>query len=251
MSEPLLRPTDLECGSATDVGHHRDGNEDAVLVRPPVVVVADGMGGHAQGEVASRLVVEAFEELLDGLDDRELEPDDVLDALRAANERMVAASEEQGSSRPMGTTACGIAVVRAEGERRWAVFNIGDSRVYRYADGELQQVSVDHSEVAELVQSGVLSPEDAEDYPRRNVVTRSLGHEPMLEVDLWLAPIAPGERYLMCTDGLTGEVDDDGLARLLGADEGAQATADRLLAAALDAGGHDNVTVAVVDVPED
>ncbi len=140
----------------------------------------------------------------------------MLAALRAANDRMVEASEDAGSPRPDGDDGCGLVVVEVEGETRWAVFNIGDSRVYRYADGELQQVSADHSEVAELVQAGVLDPSDASHHPRRNVITRSLGHEPMLAVDLWVAPIAPGERYVLCTDGLTLELSDDELSRCAG-----------------------------------
>jgi protein phosphatase len=251
MPDPSALIGRLAAGSASDVGRRRDRNEDAVLVHAPVFAVADGMGGHAHGDLASRFVVEELEQLAARTASEALGADDVLAALREANARMVEASRRAGDQRPMGTTACGLAVVEVDGEHRWAVFNIGDSRVYRYADGELQQVSADHSEVAELVQAGVLDAAHAEAYPRRNVITRSLGHDPMLEVDLWVSPVAPGERYLLCTDGLTIELPDDRLAALLGAGEDPQATADRLVAAALEAGGRDNVTVAVVDVPRD
>ncbi len=251
MPDPLVRGGRLRAASATDVGRRRDRNEDAVLVRHPVFAVADGMGGHAHGDVASRFVVEQLDQLAERGATEPLSTDDVMAALREANRQMVQASAAAEDRRPMGTTACGLAVVEVDGETRWAVFNIGDSRVYRYADGELQQVSVDHSEVAELVQAGVLDPAHAEAYPRRNVVTRSLGHEPMLEVDLWVSPLAPGERYLLCSDGLTVELSDEQVAALLGAGEDPQTTADRLVAAALEAGGRDNVTVAVVDVLAD
>lgn len=241
----------LLAGAASDVGTERERNEDAVIVRSPVFAVADGMGGHADGDVASRLVVEELEKLASGAEAAALTSHDLLDALRTANSRMVTASLDAGSRRPMGTTACGLALVEHEGEARWAVFNIGDSRVYRYADGQLAQVSADHSEVAELVRAGVLDAAEAERYPRRNVITRSLGHEPMLDVDLWLAPVAPGERYLLCTDGLTLELADEELRSALAAGESAQRTAERLVRAAVEAGGHDNVSVAVVDVVAD
>ena len=240
----------LRAGAASDVGRLRERNEDAVIVQPPVFAVADGMGGHADGDVASRLVVEEMQALAESAADATTAAD-VLSALRLANDRMVHASQQDGTGRPMGTTACGLAVVDVDGELRWAVFNIGDSRVYRYADGELQQVSADHSEVAEMVRAGFLEPAQAERHPRRNVITRSLGHEPMLDVDLWLSPIAPGERYLLCTDGLTLELTDDQLLAALAAGDSARATADRLVRAAVGAGGRDNVTVAVVDVLPD
>jgi PPM family protein phosphatase len=251
MPDPSALAGRLVAGSASDVGRRRDRNEDAVLVSGPVFAVADGMGGHADGDVASRMVVEELGALAERAGAGSITADDVLSALRVANDRMVEASGHGSGRRPMGTTACGLAVVDVDGESRWAVFNIGDSRVYRYADGDLQQVSVDHSEVAELVQAGVLDPAHVQDYPRRNVVTRSLGHAPMLEVDLWVAPVTPGERYLLCSDGLTVEVPDDRLREVLGAAESPQDTAERLVAAAVEAGGRDNVTVAVVDVPLD
>lgn len=247
MSQPALLRGQIVAGSATDVGRQRERNEDAMLARRPVFAVADGMGGHAQGDVASRMVVEELDHLVQD-DESVTTSDRLLGALRAANERMVAASSAAAGGRPMGTTACGVALVELEGEPRWLGFNIGDSRVYRFADGELQQVSVDHSEVAELVQAGVLDAALAHTYPRRNVVTRSLGHDPMLQVDAWVAPVAPGERYLLCSDGLTGELSDDDVRDVLASGEPAQETAERLVRAAVDAGGRDNVTVVVVDV---
>jgi serine/threonine protein phosphatase PrpC len=236
-------PLEVTVGSATDVGRRRRRNEDCVLAEGSVFVVADGMGGHAAGDVASRLVVDAFREL--ALRD-DLRAADVLAALRTANADMLQSSAKHPEQSGMGTTASGIVVVQAGGQPHWAVFNVGDSRVYRYLDGELHQVSVDHSEVQELLDAGLLRPDEAMGYPRRNVVTRSLGHDPMPQVDLWVVPQHPGERFVVCSDGLTDEVGDDVIAEVVRAEDGPQRTAERLVEAALDAGGRDNVTAIVV-----
>ncbi|GAB3592576.1 protein phosphatase 2C domain-containing protein [Angustibacter peucedani] len=236
-------PLEMAVGAATDVGHRRRRNEDCVLAEGSVYVVADGMGGHAAGDVASRLVVEAFRELAPRED---LRAADVLAALRTANADMLSSSARHPEQSGMGTTASGLVVVQAGGSPHWAVFNVGDSRVYRYVDGDLHQVSVDHSEVQELVDAGMLSPAEARAYPRRNVVTRSLGHDPMPQVDLWVVPQQPGERFVVCSDGLTDEVEDDVIAAVLADDDEPQRTAERLVEAALEAGGRDNVTAIVV-----
>jgi protein phosphatase len=147
----------------------------------------------------------------------------------------------------MGTTVSGIAVVTEDGAPRWAVFNVGDSRVYRFADGELVQVTVDHSEVQELVDAGLLDPDEAARHPLRNLLTRALGSRELSEVDVWVLEPQPGERFLACTDGLTGELDDDAIAGILAAEDDPQAAAEALVAAAVSAGGRDNVTAVVVD----
>ena len=147
-----------------------------------------------------------------------------------------------------GFVAAGVvAVVAVAGTDHWAVFNMGDSRVYRLFEGELAQVTVDHSEVQELVSSGRLTAEEARTYRRRNVVTRSLGIDPPDAVDTWVFPPVPGERFLMCSDGLTGEVGDARIQEILGSVDDPQMAADLLVQAAIDAGGSDNVTVVVVD----
>ena len=230
-------------GAATDIGAVRDHNEDALYAQPPVFVVADGMGGHAAGEVAARLAIEQFADLADA---DAVDPDGVRAAVAAANAAILAWSDEHPETAGMGTTVTGVCLGRNDGRPAWIAFNVGDSRVYRIADGALAQVSTDHSEVQELLDGGALSPEQAKSYVRRNVVTRSLGSDPAPEPDVWVLPIVPGERFLVCSDGLSGELDDDQIADLLGASDPQQA-AEQLLTAAVEAGGHDNVSIIVVD----
>jgi PPM family protein phosphatase len=165
----------------------------------------------------------------------------------AGNHDILAAIEVDERQAGMGTTLTGLAIIDRSGDPRWLVFNVGDSRVYRFADDELTQLTVDHSEVEELVAAGRLSAAQAKEYPRRNVVTRSLGLVPAPAADVWvLAPAAP-ERFLVCSDGLTLELSDDSIAAVLRAESDPQRAADRLVAVTLDAGGRDNVTVLVID----
>lgn len=237
---------ELRWGAATDVGRVRGHNEDSMLVEPTVFAVADGMGGHAAGEVASGLAVDTLREVAERQE--LLTSDDVVAALAEANERILRSVAAHPQQAGMGTTVTGLAVVTHEGSRRWAVFNVGDSRVYRYADGELSQVTVDHSEVHELVDAGFISPEAAARHPLRNLLTRALGSEDFSQVDLWELPLQSGDCWLVCSDGLTGELDDAEVARFLGSSDDPQRTAEALVAAAVDAGGHDNVTAIVVCV---
>ncbi len=231
---------------ATDVGRVRAHNEDAGLITSDLVAVADGMGGHAAGEVASGLAVEALRELGESAEAGELRPKDVLDAVQAANRAILQSVARNPEQTGMATTLAGLARVTVGGSPHWAVFNIGDSRVYRVVDGRLTQVSKDHSEVAELVSLGLLTPQEALVHPARNIVTRCLGRDRLEPVDSWVFPPHPGERFLLCTDGLTNELRDGTIARILVDGDDPQAIADRLVAAAVDAGGRDNVTVVVV-----
>jgi protein phosphatase len=241
-------PIAVRAAAATDVGRVRAHNEDSHLVTGSVFAVADGMGGHAAGEVASRLAVEA---LADVAERPSLSVSDVVDALAEANERMLRSVTEHQQRRGMGTTVSGLALVREEGAARWAVFNLGDSRVYRYAAGRLTQLTVDHSEVWELVEAGLITRAEAARHPLRNVVTRSLGLPVMAPVDVWTRKPEAGERFLVCSDGLTGELGDEELARLLAEHDDPQDAADALVRAAVEAGGRDNVTVIVVVVDSD
>jgi PPM family protein phosphatase len=227
-------------GVATSVGRVRRVNEDSYLAVPPIYAVADGMGGHGSGDIASRLAVETLGRCVML---RPLFTEAVLHALAEANQVII---EHDGPNR-MGTTITGLAGLETLGGDRLMVFNVGDSRVYRLADGQLEQLTVDHSEVQELVLAGVLTREQARTHPRRNVVTRALGGGPDLAADHWLVPAAVGDRFLICSDGLTGELSDEELAALLAAASPQQA-AEALVAAANDAGGHDNITALVVDV---
>jgi len=235
-------------GVATDRGTRRQVNEDSFLARLPVFVVADGMGGHESGEVASAYTIEALRGLLD-------EPTLTPDVVRAHLRRAVARirSIPTGSGPPPGTTLTGALVVRGPDGPSWLVVNVGDSRTYRLSGGELTQVSTDHSEVAEMVARGLLTVEEAARHPHRHVVTRVLGggggggDEP--EPDFFPLPFGAGDRVLVCSDGLTDEVDDVRIAEILRTRPDPQDAADRLVAAALVAGGRDNVTVIVVDAP--
>jgi serine/threonine protein phosphatase PrpC len=233
-------------GAATNPGRVRELNEDSALASGGIAVVADGMGGHAAGEVASQLAVGRLEKLVARSTD--LTTDDLLSAIGDANQEILDAAIADAQQSGMGTTIAGIAVVTVGGSDHWMVFNVGDSRVYRLSGGALFQVSVDHSEVEELLVAGRLTREEARVYPRRNVVTRSLGTDPAPQADMWVFPPTPGERFLVCSDGLPLEVDDETIEQVLCAQSDAQAAADVLVGIAVDAGGRDNVTVVVVDV---
>jgi protein phosphatase len=193
--------------------------------------------------VASRLAVEALRPL--GFS-AELRPRDVVAGVLEANRAILGSAARNPQQTGMATTLAGLARVTVGGSPHWAVVNIGDSRVYRVVDGRMTQVSQDHSEVAELVTLGLLTPEEALVHPARNIVTRCLGRDPLEPVDSWVFPPHAGERFLLCTDGLTNELRDESIARLLVDGDDPQAIADRLVDAAVDAGGRDNVTVVVV-----
>ena len=231
--------------SATDVGRVRAHNEDAAFVGETLFVVADGMGGHRAGEVASRIAVDVLGALGDT---SALGPHDVVAQVEEANRSILTSAARHPQQTGMATTLAGLAVVTVGGSQHWAVVNIGDSRVYRLADGQLAQVSADHSEVADLVRAGYLTDDEARRHPARNIVTRCLGRDPLEPVDSWVFPQHPGERFLLCTDGLTNEVADAELAAVLASADDPQGAADALVARAVEHGGHDNITVVVVFV---
>lgn len=224
-------------GSATDVGRVREVNEDSLVAGFPVFVVADGMGGYEAGDQASRLTVEQF---ADGVDRADLD--------RRWIEHRLAAAVDAVRPTGGGTTVTGLVATAADGVPHWLVFNVGDSRVYRRTDGVLSQVSVDHSLVQEMVDSGLIGPEEARYHPERNIVTRAIGADDDPVADYWTVPALVGDRFLICSDGLTGEVDPTALAALADRNDPPQDVADRMVAAAVAAGGRDNITVVVVDV---
>jgi serine/threonine protein phosphatase PrpC len=232
----------VRSGAATDVGRVRDHNEDSYLDVPGVWVVADGLGGHAAGEVASRLAVDVVRGLADTAP---AGPEEVVACVREANARIVAAQEEHPEQSGMGTTLTGVVLTT---DSRLVVVNVGDSRVYRVADGAAEQLTRDHSEVQELVEAGLLDPADIPNHPLRHVITRSLGIASDVDPDTWVRPLVAGERFVVCSDGLTGELDDATVARLVSAADEPQAAADALVRAAVEAGGRDNVTVVVLAV---
>ncbi|MFF5230422.1 PP2C family protein-serine/threonine phosphatase [Dactylosporangium sp. NPDC000521] len=218
-------------GAASDTGRVRSRNEDSALAGPGVYAVADGMGGHAAGDVASGLAVAALGRLADRPDRG---PQDVRAEIARANSDILASAGADPARTGMGTTVAGVSLVRVAGTEHWAVFNVGDSRVYRFVDDALTQITVDHSL--------------ADDAPRRqHVVTRALGTDPGPAADLWVFPPTPGERFLICSDGLSRELADTEIAAVLRSEPGAQDAADSLVRRAVTAGGRDNVTAVVVD----
>ena len=235
----------LNWGTASDTGLVRQRNEDSLLAALPVFAVADGMGGHAAGDVASALTIGLLRELTTHAP---LSADELKNAIEAANNAGISKSSSSEAMRGMGTTLVGIALVGGEGDERWMAFNVGDSRLYRLADGSLTQVSRDHSEVQELLDEGAISESEARRSPVRNVVTRAIGTSETLDVDYWMLDPEPGERFMICSDGLTSELTKDQMiVTLLESPDPAMA-ANRLVEQALAAGGHDNVSVIVVDV---
>jgi protein phosphatase len=234
-------------GAATDVGRIRSLNEDNLLVAESLFAVADGMGGHRGGEVASA-------EALESLRTTVLEPDAA--ALRSAVETANRAVFEHSLVDPelsgMGTTLCAVALVRDdEGAASIAVANVGDSRVYLLSGDDFRQITEDHSLVETMVRGGQLSPDEAAVHPGRNVLTRALGIEPEIEVDLFAEPVRTGDRFLLCSDGLFNELQDDEIAGVLRRIDAPDEVAHELVRLATEAGGRDNVTAVIVDVLDD
>ncbi len=227
-------------GAATDRGHIRAVNEDSLLASPPIFLVADGMGGHRAGDRASAIVVDEF--TFHGRDSW-VTPEWIVDSFQRADIKIKAGGGG-------GTTVAGAAVVEQNSTPYWLVFNIGDSRVYRKSDGSLSQLSVDHSVVQELVESGRVAPEATRSHPDRHVITRAVGIAERLRPDYWLFPVDEGDRLLICSDGLTADLDADQVAMIVLSIHEPQLTADELVSRALAAGGADNITAVVVDVLE-
>ena len=232
-------------GSASDTGRVRSMNEDAFVVTDQVFAVADGMGGHLAGEVASSMAADSLRRL-----SGDVTADDAVNAVIAANLDILSLSRSDAAHRGMGTTLTGIAIVQRDGEARLAVINVGDSRTYRLRAGRLEQVSIDHSYVQELVNSGHITAAEARVHPQRNIVTRALGIEAGIGIDVWTLPIVRGDRFLSCSDGLVDEVTDEVILDALCDFSDPQAAAEELIRLANAAGGRDNTTVIVLDVQE-
>lgn len=227
----------------TDVGNRRETNQDSFLTVPPVFAVADGMGGHSAGEVASAAVVRRLNELAG---DVKVTEDDVLELLTQAVDdiEIDAGDTELGA----GTTVTGVIIGEEADAPVWKVFNIGDSRVYQHFKGALSQITVDHSVVQHLLDTGAITEEEAEIHPHANVITRAVGlGETPLPDHVSLALI-PGQRILICSDGLTKELTDIGIQYFLSTKKTAEEAARTLVEQALNNAGRDNVTVIVIDV---
>lgn len=235
-------PITVASGAATDPGLRRRVNEDAFIAVAPTFLVADGMGGHQAGEIASATVIEEFAALSGA---PSLTIDDVHAAIMRGRARVEALPPGAGAG--AGTTLAGVVVADIDGEGYWLTVNLGDSRTYRLSDGELEQISVDHSVVQELVDAGQLAPEAADRDSRRNVITRAIGGGSDAEPDYWLIPAEEGDRILVCSDGLSGELRRDTIAAILLAEADPQVAATRLVHEAMVRGGRDNITAVVVD----
>jgi serine/threonine protein phosphatase PrpC len=221
---------------STDVGRKRRHNEDSYVVAPPLFAVADGMGGANAGEVASGIAVETLKSG-DGAD--------FVTLIQEANRRVFKRSSDDASASGMGTTM--IAAVVGEETVRFA--NVGDSRAYVYRDGELNQITQDHSLVGELVRSGKLAPEDAQSHPQRSVITRALGTDPDVDVDTYEVDTRSGDLFLLCSDGLYSMVGHDRMLELIDRHRGdLDGLTKALIGAANRGGGDDNITVVVFEI---
>src|SRR5256714_3992018 len=238
--------TELRAGGATDVGLVRDHNEDRYLTDEHLFAVADGVGGHKAGEVASQTAVETLQREF-----TEPTTDALIDAVKTANRTVWNLAETNSDQRGMGTTLTAIALVDDGGEQRLAIVNVGDSRAYLLQQGELEQLTEDHSLVEQLVREGQLTPEEAMVHPQRSIITRALGLDPDVEVDSWELTPYKGDRLLLCSDGLTNEVSDDHIASTLRSVGDPEEAARHLVTEARDHGGNDNITCVVVDVVDD
>jgi PPM family protein phosphatase len=231
--------------SRTDTGHQRTTNEDAHLARTPVFVIADGMGGAQAGEVASQLAIAHFADGLPG-EETDAAEQRLAQAVQDANAEIHALSESDARRAGMGTTLTAAYV----GPHEIAFAHVGDSRAYLLRDGELERITEDHSLVEELLRQGRLTEEEAEEHPQRSIITRALGPEPDVDVDTFTRTAVAGDVYLICSDGLTSMVSEATVGEIMRDAADIAAAAERLVAAALEAGGRDNVTVVLFRIEE-
>lgn len=248
----------LDAAAITDVGLVRPTNQDRYLVHDDLFAVADGMGGRAGGEIASRLAVETLvEEFTRRTTDR------LLDAVEAANQAVGVRADADPALLHMGTTVVAVARVSDPGDATdpgnggppddddgLVVVNVGDSRAYLLRDGRLDLCSHDDSLVADLVRAGAITEDEARSHPDRHVITQALGGRPGVEPHVTRLDPTPGDRLLLCSDGLTNELGDEEIAELLAAAASPEEAARSLVDRAKERGGHDNVTVVVIDVTE-
>jgi len=238
--------TDLRfhSGSCTHVGQLRQVNQDAHGTIPGVFVVADGLGGHAAGEVASALAVAA---ILEGAAAGVTDPASFGELVQEANRRVYEAAAADPSLRGMGTTVTALAVLPSG---RVAVANVGDSRTSLYRAGDFIRVSKDHSRVQQMIDDGLIDPDDAWRHPEGNGLTRAVGIEPTTKIDVTVVTVEPQDRFILCSDGLIDEVSEEDIAEVLWRVRNPQECAERLVDMANNNGGSDNITVIVVDVVE-
>ena len=225
-------------GARTDVGRVREGNEDSYMVREPLFAVADGMGGHQGGEVASKLALDTLRETTDGTA--------LAQAVQDANRAVFEQAGRDPALAGMGTT---LTAFLADGDTL-RLAHVGDSRAYLLRDGVLQRITTDHTVVEGLVEKGELTAQEATIHPQRSILTRAIGVDGEVQVDQASIQPRPGDRLLLCSDGLTGMVDEADIQRILEEYADPQAAAEALVDAANEAGGQDNITAVVVDVAD-
>ncbi|MAP62205.1 PP2C family protein-serine/threonine phosphatase [Microbacterium aquimaris] len=236
----------LAWAATTDTGRRREINQDAVLASYPLFVVADGMGGHIGGEIASSSAVDRLSATVDG---GEITPRSIEKALAKAVRDI--ASHPKATDEGTGTTVTGVYLDATGDEPHWVTLNIGDSRVYLLREGNLAQITTDHSVVQELISSGRLSPEEAENHPYGNVITRAVGPSDGVTPDYVRLDLVDGDRFVVCSDGLTKELTDYGIQHFLDANPDPAAAVEAMMDAALENGGRDNITIIVLNVARD
>ena len=229
-------------GSRTDVGCVRERNEDSLVVSPPLFAVADGMGGHAAGDVASETAVETLQKFAP----TSANVEDLGQAVINANMAVIEESRKAGLE-GMGTTMTAAVIEKS----RIAIAHVGDSRAYLLHHGRLQQITRDHSLMADMIEAGRITPEEARHHPNRSIITRALGSDPAMQPDLYDLTASPGDRLLLCSDGLYSMVEDEQIQSILARTRDPQRCASALVNAAIAAGGLDNTTVIVVDITGD
>jgi serine/threonine protein phosphatase PrpC len=234
---------DLAWAAVTDTGRRREVNQDAVFAEYPLFVVADGMGGHVGGEIASASTIDRLKAMTES---GTVNPHTIEKALARAVKDI--ASHPEATDDGTGTTLTGVYLDTSGDVAHWVTLNIGDSRVYLVRDGAIVQITTDHSVVQELIASGRLSPEEAENHPYGNVITRAVGPSEGVTPDYVRLEVAQGDRFVVCSDGLTKELTDYGIRHFLDANADPAAAATAMLDAALENGGRDNITIIVLDV---
>jgi protein phosphatase len=233
-------------GVTTHVGQVRDGNEDNFVAIEGLYFVADGMGGHSAGEVASEIAVRILQEVYTDPKVRVSSPGLLADAISTANTAIFMEAMHDSSKTGMGTTLTGLAVTNGP-DNQIVVANVGDSRTYLWRHGELRQVTKDHSHVQTLVDRGAITRAEARVHFQRNIVLRAMGIESWVDIDTFPMTVEDGDRYIMCSDGLVDEADDDEIEAEIRLSVSVQDLADRLVDLANRNGGRDNITVVVVD----
>ncbi|MDX2177384.1 MAG: Stp1/IreP family PP2C-type Ser/Thr phosphatase [Candidatus Sumerlaeia bacterium] len=263
--DTATRGLEIRAAGLSDRGLKRAHNEDCLSVVPDMglFIVADGMGGHSAGEVASRRAIERIVEYLRQEGEPETEDDTapqlfdpklslhenrISAAVRLANRDVHKLAEEHSEFQGMGTTVVGMLFDAANSKA--AIAHVGDSRCYRVRNGEIQLLTLDHSWVNEQLQRKIITPEEAKNHRWRNVITRALGHRPDVEVDVQSEELKPHDLYLLCSDGLSGLLDDQDLKRIMLSNPDLEDCAQELIRAANEAGGHDNITIILIRILE-